>query len=213
MVVGAGVVDAMFDTFRAEPDRPQWERLLAALDAGKRAGGQPDGEQSAGLYVVDREPFATVGLRVDLSPEPVRELRRLADRYFPLIPYYGLRPLTRMCRARGLAASALRLSGFRSSLTPFTHAGCAHPAEHGDDFTPARPRARLLVRAGGRARRPAGDRHGRSWPGNAGSGRGSAVSWGTGPIPPASMHQRAPLGRAVCSPGERRTDAARRRSR
>jgi hypothetical protein len=42
--------------------------------------------------VVDCEPFATVDLRVDLSPEPVRELRRLAGRYFPLIPYYGLRP-------------------------------------------------------------------------------------------------------------------------
>ncbi|HYB42204.1 MAG TPA: DUF1028 domain-containing protein, partial [Candidatus Methylomirabilis sp.] len=91
-VVGGGVVDAMFDTFQAEPGRPLWERLLAALEAGKRAGGQPDGEQSAGLYVVDREPFATVDLRVDLHPEPVRELRRLADRYFPLIPYYSLRP-------------------------------------------------------------------------------------------------------------------------
>ena len=91
-VVGAGVVDAMFATFQAEPARPLWERLLLALEAGKSAGGQPDGEQSAGLYVVDREPFATVDLRVDLHPEPVRELRRLADRYFPLIPYYGLRP-------------------------------------------------------------------------------------------------------------------------
>jgi hypothetical protein len=77
---------------RADPDRPLWERLLAALEAGKRAGGQPDGEQSAGHYGVDREPFATVDLRVDFSPEPVRELRRLADRYFPLIPYYDLRP-------------------------------------------------------------------------------------------------------------------------
>ena len=31
-------------------------------------------------------------VRVDLHPEPVRELRRFADRYFPLIPYYSLRP-------------------------------------------------------------------------------------------------------------------------
>ena len=91
-VVGAAVVDAMFSTFEAKPERPLWERLLSALEAGKQAGGQPDGEQSAGLYVVDREPFALVDLRVDLHPEPVRELRRLADRYFPLVGYYNLRP-------------------------------------------------------------------------------------------------------------------------
>jgi uncharacterized Ntn-hydrolase superfamily protein len=91
-VVGEGVVEAMFATFEADPARPLWERLLAALEAGKAAGGQPDGEQSAGLYVVDRQPFAVVDLRVDLHPEPVRELRRLADRYFPLVPYYSLRP-------------------------------------------------------------------------------------------------------------------------
>jgi len=91
-VVGAAVVDAMFSTFEAKPERPLWERLLSALEAGKQAGGQPDGEQSAGLYVVDREPFALVDLRVDLHPEPVRELRRLADRYFPLVGYYSMRP-------------------------------------------------------------------------------------------------------------------------
>ena len=33
-----------------------------------------------------------VDLRVDLHPEPVAELRRLADTYFPLVPYYNLRP-------------------------------------------------------------------------------------------------------------------------
>lgn len=92
-VVAPAVVEAMFEAFQASDDRPLWERLLCALEAGKAAGGEPDGEKSAGLYVVDREPFAAVDLRVDLHPEPVAELRRLADQYFPLIPYYRLRPL------------------------------------------------------------------------------------------------------------------------
>jgi len=92
-VVGAGVVDAMFDAFHHDPDVGLWERLLRALEAGKAAGGQPDGETSSGLYVADREPYAAVDLRVDLHPAPVAELRRLADAYFPLIEYYNLRPV------------------------------------------------------------------------------------------------------------------------
>jgi uncharacterized Ntn-hydrolase superfamily protein len=91
-VVGAGVADAMFETFRRSEGLPLWERLLASLEAGKAAGGQPNGETSSGLFVVDREPYATVDLRVDLHREPVAELRRLATAYFPLIPYYSLRP-------------------------------------------------------------------------------------------------------------------------
>ncbi|HYE93004.1 MAG TPA: DUF1028 domain-containing protein [Terriglobales bacterium] len=93
MVVGAAVADGMFEAFQKTADRPLWERLLVALEAGKAAGGQPNGEISSGLYVVDREPYAIVDLRVDLNPAPVTELRRLADAYFPLIPYYyALRP-------------------------------------------------------------------------------------------------------------------------
>jgi uncharacterized Ntn-hydrolase superfamily protein len=91
-VVGPEVADAMFAAFQRDPDLALWERLLGALEAGKAAGGQPGGEVSSGLYVVDREPYATVDLRVDLHPEPVAELRRLADAYFPLVPYYNLRP-------------------------------------------------------------------------------------------------------------------------
>ena len=37
-------------------------------------------------------PYAMVDLRVDLHREPVAGLRRLADAYFPLVPYYNLRP-------------------------------------------------------------------------------------------------------------------------
>ena len=91
-VVSAEVADAMFGAFQRGADLALWERLLRSLEAGKAAGGQPGGEVSSGLFVVDREPFAVVDLRVDLHPEPVAELRRLADVYFPLVPYYNLRP-------------------------------------------------------------------------------------------------------------------------
>ena len=92
-VVGAEVADCMFEAFQKGADLPLWERLLGALEAGKAAGGQPNGEVSSGLFVMDREPYAIVDLRVDLHPQPVAELRRLADAYFPLVAYYyGLRP-------------------------------------------------------------------------------------------------------------------------
>jgi uncharacterized Ntn-hydrolase superfamily protein len=55
-------------------------RLLAALEAGQRAGGQAIGAMSAALLV--RTPdggFADTDLRVDASGAPVRELRRLYD--------------------------------------------------------------------------------------------------------------------------------------
>lgn len=92
-VVGAAVMESMFETFAKTAELPLWERLLQALEAGKRAGGEPHGEKSGALYVVDAQPFALVDLRVDLHPEPVAELRRLANEYFPLVAYYRLRPL------------------------------------------------------------------------------------------------------------------------
>lgn len=92
LLVGPRVVEAMLERFRATADRPLWERLLAGLEGGKAAGGEPDGEKSAGLYVVHRETFPLVDLRVDLHADPVAELRRLADHYFPLVHYYAERP-------------------------------------------------------------------------------------------------------------------------
>ena len=59
------------------------ERMLAALDAAQAAGGDIRGRQSAALIVVTGKPTGqawkdrTFDLRVDDSPEPLPELRRL----------------------------------------------------------------------------------------------------------------------------------------
>src|SRR5438876_7087452 len=59
------------------------ERMLAALDAAQAVGGDIRGRQSAALIVVTGKPTGQAwkdrlfDLRVDDSPEPLRELRRL----------------------------------------------------------------------------------------------------------------------------------------
>jgi uncharacterized Ntn-hydrolase superfamily protein len=59
------------------------ERMLAALDAAQEAGGDIRGRQSAALIVVSGKPTGkqwvdrVFDLRVDDSPEPLKELRRL----------------------------------------------------------------------------------------------------------------------------------------
>ena len=90
----AGVLDAMVTTAtEAWPDptadhadRPSLgRRMLAVLDAAERAGGDQRGRQSASMVVVaadaSGEPLLDrlVDIRVDDSPSPLAELRRLLD--------------------------------------------------------------------------------------------------------------------------------------
>ncbi len=61
------------------------ERMLAALDAAQSVGGDIRGKQSAAIVVVSGKPTGkpwvdrVFGLRVDDSPEPLKELRRLVN--------------------------------------------------------------------------------------------------------------------------------------
>jgi uncharacterized Ntn-hydrolase superfamily protein len=74
---------AMLDAYQAaEGDLA--ERLLQALEAGERAGGDVRGRQSAALLIVGAERndawrARIVDLRVDDSADPLVELRRLLD--------------------------------------------------------------------------------------------------------------------------------------
>jgi uncharacterized Ntn-hydrolase superfamily protein len=84
LLVGEGVVDAMAKAFEASTGELA-ERLVAAMEAGERAGGDARGRQSAALYVVRRaggyagESDRYIDLRVDDHPRPIVELRRLLE--------------------------------------------------------------------------------------------------------------------------------------
>lgn len=86
ILVGEETVKAMADIFQSEQG-PLWHRLVLALAAGQRAGGDSRGQQSAALLVV-RESGGYGGfndrlmdLRVDDHPHPIEELARLVEMY------------------------------------------------------------------------------------------------------------------------------------
>jgi uncharacterized Ntn-hydrolase superfamily protein len=79
MMAGETVPHAMAAAYR-QSDGDLAERLLAALDAGEREGGDVRGRQSAALLVVPAtgEPWRTrFDLRVEDHIDPLAELRRL----------------------------------------------------------------------------------------------------------------------------------------
>jgi uncharacterized Ntn-hydrolase superfamily protein len=85
---GAQVVQAMAMAFEAGAGLDLAERLMRAVEAGRDAGGQPEGQNSAALMVGGEHSFPLVDLRVDLHDAPEAELRRLWDWYAPMVPYY-----------------------------------------------------------------------------------------------------------------------------
>ncbi|HTT26396.1 MAG TPA: DUF1028 domain-containing protein, partial [Thermoplasmata archaeon] len=86
ILYGEAVVHAMARTFETTPgDLP--ERLLAALAAAQREGGDRRGMQSAALLIVKEKGGYLEGndrwvdLRVDDHPSPIEELRRIFKLY------------------------------------------------------------------------------------------------------------------------------------
>jgi uncharacterized Ntn-hydrolase superfamily protein len=87
------VVDAMVESFEANEKQSLPERLMRAIEAGQGAGGELKQLKSAALLVVHRETFPFVDLRVDLSPQPLVELRYLWELYEPSADTYVVRAL------------------------------------------------------------------------------------------------------------------------
>ncbi|SFG27613.1 DUF1028 domain-containing protein [Sporolactobacillus nakayamae] len=70
------VVYAVAETFE-RTNGPLQERLLAAMLAGDKIGGDARGKQAAAIKVVAEEGFPYVDFRVDDSAEPIQELNAI----------------------------------------------------------------------------------------------------------------------------------------
>jgi len=86
LVTGPRVVDAMMEAFESTRGTLA-ERLLAAIEAGHREGGDRRGDRSAALLVVGATEYGTyydriIDLRVDYDPRnPVQTLIKLYEYY------------------------------------------------------------------------------------------------------------------------------------
>src|SRR5262249_12524621 len=76
MLAGEATVRATLDAFLSATGTMA-ERLLTAMEAGEKAGGDKRGKQSAGLKIASRDPYPDLDIRADDHPDPLSELRRL----------------------------------------------------------------------------------------------------------------------------------------
>ena len=84
ILAGEAVVDGMVEAFEKTPGHLSL-RLLAALEAGQKAGGDKRGMQSAAMLIVKKDGGVwlhndvVLRLQVDDNSSPIAELRRLVE--------------------------------------------------------------------------------------------------------------------------------------
>jgi uncharacterized Ntn-hydrolase superfamily protein len=83
----------MIAAFETNADAELAERLLLALEAGERSGGEEGTIHSAELKVVEKLIWPTVDLRVEWHHEPIQELRRIWSVFAPRKQDYVTRAL------------------------------------------------------------------------------------------------------------------------
>jgi uncharacterized Ntn-hydrolase superfamily protein len=80
MLRGGTVLEAMAEAFDGSAGELLPERLMKALEAGQKAGGDKRGEVSAALVVAGTEPRSQcswLNLRIEEHADPVNELRSI----------------------------------------------------------------------------------------------------------------------------------------
>jgi uncharacterized Ntn-hydrolase superfamily protein len=86
ILAGPQVVSNMVERFEATTGHLS-QRLVAALEGGQAGGGDTRGQQSAALVIVKKNcgvwlhNDTVLRLQVDDNPEPIKELRRIVDKW------------------------------------------------------------------------------------------------------------------------------------
>ena len=116
ILTGQEVVDAMAEAFETAKGE-LGTRLIDALEAGQKAGGDRRGRQAAALYIA-REGWGYMGLndryrdiRVDDHKEPIRELRRIYQLH--------RRPFPNLQAKRTIRSDGESCCGFRATRWRF----------------------------------------------------------------------------------------------
>jgi len=87
------VLDATAAAFATDVTADLGERLVSALEAGLRQGGEAGPLHSAGLLVAENVEWPTTNLRVDYSDDPIGDLRALWNLWLPQRDDYVTRAL------------------------------------------------------------------------------------------------------------------------
>jgi uncharacterized Ntn-hydrolase superfamily protein len=77
MLAGPQVVSETVRFFRENVSMPLPRRLIGAMKAGEKVGGDKRGKQSAALVIYGNQEYSELDLRVDDHIEPLLELARL----------------------------------------------------------------------------------------------------------------------------------------
>lgn len=93
MLANSDVIQAMVDSFSATSDNELADRLIQALEAGVKAGGEAGPVHSAAVIVATGVSWPTTNLRIDWDENPISKLRELYEVWAPQSQDYLTRAL------------------------------------------------------------------------------------------------------------------------
>jgi uncharacterized Ntn-hydrolase superfamily protein len=146
MLAGPQVVEDTAAAYEAGAGLPFAQRLIAAMQAGERAGGDKRGRQSAALRIHTTQDYPALDLRVDDHADPLAELERLEavsrERFVHFAQFFATREQSAGVWDRSIIESAVAQATRERGAAPSLSAATDPVAP-----LPVTPSGRSLVEA------------------------------------------------------------------